>query len=270
MPQRPRRRVTDQRPQPSAPPHKTSWEGVSDWYADYLAKPGTLQADVVFPGVIRLLNSAPSDTHLDLACGEGSFADTLLRHAPLTFTGFDASPSLVQKAQQRRLPNARFMIGDATRFAQLYPTQTFDSASCILAIQNIQPLAPVFLDLAKVLTSGGRFVLVMNHPYFRQPKQSEWGWDDARKIQYRRVDRYAHAYEVPIVAHPGAAPSVKTYSYHRPLTVYVNALAAVGFTIDAMEEWSSNKVSDSGPRAKAENIAREEIPLFLALRARKI
>ena len=269
MPQRPRGPAMDRRSRSSTPPHKTSWEGVSDWYADYLAKPGTVQADIVFPGVIRLLASTPSDAHLDLACGEGSFADTLLRKTPLTFTGFDASPSLVQKAQQRRLPQTRFMIGDATRFAQLYPTQTFDSASCILAIQNIQPLGPVFLDLAKVLKPGGRFVLVMNHPSFRQPKQSEWGWDDERKIQYRRVDRYARAYEMQIVAHPGSAPSVKTYSYHRPLAEYVTALAAAGFVVDAMEEWTSNKVSDSGPRAKAENIAREEIPLFLALRARK-
>jgi hypothetical protein len=40
--------------------------------------------------------------------------------------------------------------------------------------------------------------------------------------------------------------------------------------IDALEEWPSHKTSTSGPRAAAENTARKEIPMFLALRAVKI
>jgi hypothetical protein len=36
-----------------------------------------------------------------------------------------------------------------------------------------------------------------------------------------------------------------------------------------MEEWPSHKQSTSGPRAPAENTARKEIPMFLALRAVK-
>jgi hypothetical protein len=37
-----------------------------------------------------------------------------------------------------------------------------------------------------------------------------------------------------------------------------------------MEEWTSHKVSDSGPRAPAENKARQEIPMFMAVRAVKV
>ncbi len=249
--------------------HKTSWEGVSDWYVDYLAKHGTMQAEIVFPGVIRLLGSQPMDTHLDLACGEGSFAQLLLRKSNLALTGIDASPTLIERARRRHLKNATFLVGDATNFASSFSAHYFDSASCILAMQNINPIAPVFSDLAKALKASGRLVLIINHPCFRQPRQSGWGWDETRKLQYRRVDRYAHAYEMPILAHPGSTPTVKTYSYHRPLAAYVSALATAGFVVDALEEWTSNKVSGSGPRAKAENVAREEIPLFLALRARK-
>ena len=36
-----------------------------------------------------------------------------------------------------------------------------------------------------------------------------------------------------------------------------------------MDELISNRVSDSGPRAKAENRARLEIPMFLVLKAVK-
>jgi hypothetical protein len=40
--------------------------------------------------------------------------------------------------------------------------------------------------------------------------------------------------------------------------------------VDAIEEWPSHKISTSGPRAAAENLARKEIPMFMAIRAVRI
>jgi hypothetical protein len=40
--------------------------------------------------------------------------------------------------------------------------------------------------------------------------------------------------------------------------------------IDSIEEWPSHKSSTSGPKAAAENAARKEIPMFLAIRAVKV
>ena len=184
--------------------------------------------------------------------------------------GLDAAKSLIDLARRQAPKNLRFHVGDATNFAHAFKPGSYDGVACNLAIQNIDPLGPVFADAARVLKPGGTFVITMNHPAFRQPRQSGWGWDEERKLQYRRVDAYLGEYEMPIVMHPGSAPSVKTYSYHRPLSVYVTVLAKHGFVIDALEEWVSNKVSDSGPRAKAENVARKEIPLFLGMRAKKV
>jgi hypothetical protein len=50
----------------------------------------------------------------------------------------------------------------------------------------------------------------------------------------------------------------------------VKALRNAGLLIDAMEEWPSHKTSTSGPRAAAENSARKEIPMFMAIRAVKV
>ena len=257
------------RPVTSASARRTSWEGVSDWYADYLAKPGTIQAEVVFPKTFNLLGLRRGQSFLDIACGEGSFSRLVQMKADARVFGIDASHSLIQIAQRQARNGASYYTSDAMAFSMRFQPAQFDAASCILAIQNIEQPERVFAELARVLKPSGTFVLVMNHPYYRQPKQSEWGWDQERKIQYRRVDRYLSAYEVPIIAHPGAAPSVRTFSFHRPLSWYVEALSRAGFVIDGMEEWVSHKTSDSGPRAKAENIAREEIPMFLALRAKK-
>jgi hypothetical protein len=75
--------------------------------------------------------------------------------------------------------------------------------------------------------------------------------------------------KTPIVTHPGSAPTEFTWTYHRPLEDYIKASARAGLLIDALEEWPSHKTSDSGLRAAAENLARKEIPLFLALRGIK-
>ena len=118
--------------------------------------------------------------------------------------------------------------------------------------------------------SNGRLVVAMMHPCFRGPRETSWGWDQAKRVQYRRVDRYLLPRKTPIVAHPGKAPDLYTWSFHKPIEGYVKALRNAGLLIDALEEWASHKVSEPGPRAAAENAARKEIPMFLALRAIKV
>ncbi len=248
----------------------TSWERVSGWYKSHLKHDDFLQRDVVIPGTLELIAEADGSTpHLDIACGEGTFAEAFQQAFPRrAYVGADAAPTLIHAAQRKRLRNADFVVDDARRLATFPRDLRFGSASCILAIQNIDQPQQVFLRAAQVLLPGAPLVIVMNHPCFRQPRQSGWGWDEERKIQYRRIDRYLSAYEMPIIAHPGKDPALATPSFHHSVGDFVSMLTQAGFMIDAYEEWTSPAVSDSGPRAKAENVARREIPLFLAIRAR--
>lgn len=266
------------RPRPSTrsryskPAAKTSWNKVANWYADHLSGGGTYQDTVIFPGALRLLAPEANKRYLDIACGEGSFL-RLIRSTQRAaeLYGIDAAPGLIAHAEAKLKQDQRFhlFVTDAQEVSRVIPPKSIDGATCLMAIQNIEQIDRVFKEAAKVLTPNAPFIIVMNHPCFRAPQQSGWGWDEARKLQYRRMDRYLTAYAQPIIAHPGSAPSIKTTSYHRPLSTYVSALNTAGFTIDIIEEWISDKVSDSGPRAKAENIARNEFPLFLAIRARR-
>ena len=69
---------------------------------------------------------------------------------------------------------------------------------------------------------------------------------------------------------PGSEASSETVSFHRPLQTYFKALRKTGFVVNRLDEWTSNKKSQPGPRADAENRARKEFPMFLALEAKKI
>jgi hypothetical protein len=109
-------------------------------------------------------------------------------------------------------------------------------------------------------------VILMTHPAFRVPRQSGWGIDENRKLQYRRVDRYLTPLPVPMKQHQTGV----TISFHRPISDYVNTLAAVGLLTERMEEIPIGEEAFKKDRSRAEKLADAEIPLFLALRARKV
>jgi len=152
--------------------------------------------------------------------------------------------------------------------------QSLDKAVLILTIQNIENTKGVFEECARVLKPEGKLFLVLNHPAFRIPKYSDWEWDAKAKIQYRRIDSYLSESRAKIEMHPSAQTrgrrSEYTISFHRPLQFYFKALEKSGFCVSRLEEWNSHKKSEAGPRAKTEDRARKEIPLFLFLEGIKL
>ena len=68
--------------------------------------------------------------------------------------------------------------------------------------------------------------------------------------------------------HPGEEKGEQTISYHRSLQDFFKALSKNNFAVSKLEEWISHRESQEGPRQKAEDIARKEIPLFLMLETR--
>jgi 2-polyprenyl-3-methyl-5-hydroxy-6-metoxy-1,4-benzoquinol methylase len=248
---------------------QTDWAGVADWYDQLVGDKGSeYQQEVVFPGVLRLLGPVAGENILDLACGQGAFC-RLLREKDAQVTGIDAARPLIQVAQQRSDPAIRYRVADALRLTEMSELAgRFDAVVCVLAIQNINPLDPIFQGVAACLAPGGRFVLAMMHPAFRGPHYTSWGWEE-HKVQYRRVDRYLLPRKEPIVTNPGKDATRFTWTFHRPLQTYIKSLARAGLLVNSLEEWPSHKQSEPGPRAKAENTARKEIPLFMAIRAVK-
>jgi ubiquinone/menaquinone biosynthesis C-methylase UbiE len=245
---------------------KTDWGDVAHWYDQLVGESGSeYHREVVLPGVLRLLEVKPAEKVIDLACGQGVLC-RILKERGAEVTGIDAAESLIRAARQRGPAEIRYEVADA-RELKFLPPDHFDAAACVLAIQNIHPIAPVFDGASRALKPNARLVIVMMHPCFRGSKETSWGWDDQKKVQFRRVDRYLVPRKTPIVTHPGSAPDQYTWTFHKPIEAYVKALRNAGLLVDAIEEWPSHKTSTSGPRAGAENTARKGIPMFMAIRA---
>jgi len=249
------------------------WEEVAGWYDDLVGERGSeYHRLVVIPRTLKLLEVRPGERVLDVACGQGVLCRALAETGAHV-TGVDVAPALIAAAE-RRNPGGRsrvqYRVGDARRLEEVVHADDFDAAVCILAIQNIAPLSPVWEGCRRALKKSGRLVVVMQHPCFRIPRQSQWGWDEKQRRQYRRIDQYLSSSRTNIQIHPGGDPAQTTPSFHRPLQAYVNTLGSAGLWIDRVEEWTSHKTSPEGPRKQALDESRKEIPMFLALRARAV
>ncbi len=249
---------------------KTSWGNVAGWYDDLLKKDNTYQSEVILPNLLRLMNIQKSDSVLDLACGQGFFARSFAKLGAKV-TGVDISKELIKIAQDQDTPNINYIVSPADNLSFI-KDKSIDKISIILAIQNISNLSEVMKECSRVLKSKGKLYLVLNHTAFRVPQKSDWGFDEKKKVQYRRVERYLSEFMINIDMNPGEKVQknkVYTVSFHRPLQTYFKNLSTAGLLVSGFEEWISNKKSQEGPRQKAEDVARKEIPMFMCIEAIK-
>jgi len=249
-------------------PKDTSWQKVSKQYNESVGEAGNyFHQNVIIPGVIKLLNLQPNDSVLDLGCGQG----VLARQLPKTifYQGVDLARDLIEAAQKMdHNPLHRFVVGNITKSLPINKTD-FTAAAIVLALQNIENPQETLNIASKHLRQKGKLVMVINHPCFRIPRQSSWAFEEERKIQYRRIDRYLSPIKIPINSQPSKGEhGVFTWSFHYPLESYSEFLNKAGFVIETIEEWASDKTSQ-GRLARMENRARAEIPLFMAILASK-
>ena len=270
---RPRQKI-NRAARPRVKKKETSWGHVADWYHEHVSESeDTYHEQVIKPNLLRVLGDVRGKRVLDIACGQGFFS-RVLNAAGAQVTGADIAPELITIAKKLGPAGITYLVAPAERIP--LPDASFDAGMCVLALQNIKDLSGTMAQASHLLKTNGVFVIVLNHPCFRIPRHSHWGFDaDARPadgeagVQFRRIDRYLSETSIPVQMHPGSDPGVTTLSNHRPLQVYMKELAKHGFALVGLEEWISHRTSEKGPRREAEDRARKEFPLFLMLSARK-
>lgn len=244
--------------------HRTSWDSVAVWYDTLLEKnDDTYQTKVILPNLVRAMNIKKGERVLDLACGQGFFTRAF-HHAGASVAGVDVARDLIAFAKKQSPREIAFFVRDASDLA-VFRDNYFDKVVIVLAVQNMEAPHQVFKECQRVLGPKGKLYLVLNHPAFRIPRASSWGFDDTSMTQYRRIDRYLSESKAVIDMNPSKPGTSTTISFHRPLQYYFKTLANAGFSVTRLEEWCSHRKSESGPRQVAEDRARREIPLFLFL-----
>jgi SAM-dependent methyltransferase len=167
---------------------------------------------------------------LDIGCGEGQIARLATRVGVQTVVGVD--PTWAQVAEGRtRGGGPHYARAEAAHLP--FADASFDAVVACLVFEHIEAVDEALAEVGRVLEPGGRFLFFLNHPLLQTPGS---GWIDDQILdppeQYWRIGPYLdESVMVEEVAKDVFLPYV-----HRPLSRYVNALAASGLVVRHMAE----------------------------------
>jgi SAM-dependent methyltransferase len=197
---------------------------------------------------------------LDVGCGEGQVSrlaggvDGVGR-----VIGVDPTWSQLAVARRRGGPVA---YGRAGAAALPFPSRAFDAVVACLVFEHVDDMELAVAEVGRVLAPGGRFLFFLNHPLLQTPGS---GWIDDRILdeQYWRIGPYLVEDKTSEEVEPGVwIPFV-----HRPLSRYVNAMAAAGLLVTRLDE----PAPPPGFLARAHEYAEAAtIPRLLFMRAEKL
>lgn len=197
---------------------------------------------------------------LDVGCGDGQVARRALQGGASAAVGVD--PTWAQLAVAAgRSTGERYARAQAA--ALPFTEGSFDAVVACLVFEHIHGLDVAIAEVARVLSTGGRFLLFLNHPLLQTPNS---GWIDDQVLdppeQYWRIGPYLTEDETLEEVGRG----VFIPFLHRPLSRYVNALTDHGLSLARMEE----PAPPPGFLARApEYRAAATIPRLLFLRSHK-
>ena len=173
-------------------------------------------------------------------------------------TGIDPSANQLRTAVERA-GGPVYARGAAA--ALPFPDATFDGVVACLVFEHIEAVDEAIAEVARVLAPGGVFLFLLNHPLLQAPG-SGWIDDHILEEQYWRIGPYL----VESFEEEEIAPGVHLPFIHRPMSRYVNALAASGLLVHRMLE----PPPPPGFLARAVEYAESAtIPRLLVLRAER-
>jgi SAM-dependent methyltransferase len=196
---------------------------------------------------------------LDVGCGEGQVSRVVA--GVRRVVGVDPTWAQIVEAR-RRGGGPAYARAEAT--ALPFPDGAFDAVVACLVFEHVRDADGAIDEVGRVLRPGGRFLFFLNHPLLQTPNS---GWIDDQTLdppeQYWRIGPYL----VEDESMEEVAKGVFIPFVHRPLSRYVNAMAAAGLLVTRMEE----PPPPPGFLARAHEYAEAAtIPRLLFLRAEKL
>jgi SAM-dependent methyltransferase len=232
------------------------WERTAEWWQ----REFTDGADPEYEEQILPLTAAElagAGRVLDIGCGEGQIS-RLVHTLGGRAVGLDPTWAQLTVASTRA-GGPVYVQGRAGGLP--FAAGAFDAVVACLVFEHIADVDDAIRELARVLRPGGTFVFLLNHPLLQTPG-SGWIDDHILMEQYWRIGPYL----VEDTTMEEVAKGVVLPFVHRPLSRYVNAMAANRLLITRMEE----PAPPPGFVALADEYSDSAtIPRLLLLRAEK-
>ena len=223
---------------------RETWNQNAGFWDELMADEGNVfHRHLVGPAQERLLELAPGEQVLEIACGNGQFTRRLAALGGRVIAT-DQSENHIESAKARTKEHGdrmEYAVLDATDADQLLSLgeARFDAAVCTMALFDMAGIEPLFSSLSRLLKPRGRFVFSILHPCFNSVPDLQIVAE--KQFQGAIVTNYSlkmSRYITPAVYDNLAAPGqpVNTYVFHRPLSLILNAGFSAGFVVDGIEE----------------------------------
>jgi SAM-dependent methyltransferase len=220
------------------------WDALAEWWDNRIGDGNATQDLLVEPTQERLLELAPDQKVLDIACGAGRFTRQMAAHGARV-VAIDHSERFIARARERTPPELAEMIDyrvlDASDTSALLALreEAFDAAVCTMALMDIAVVTPLLSTLPRLLRPEGRFVFSVSHPVFNsgdarlsaEQSYRDGTWSTAISIKVTDYLTTRMEAGVGIVGQP-----VEQHYFHRPISVLLNACFDQGFVLDRLEE----------------------------------
>jgi SAM-dependent methyltransferase len=176
----------------------------------------------------RFLEFLPPPTRtLDIGCGEGRLSRELGTRG-YEVVGLDASATLVRLAQEAD-PAGDYVVADAA--AMPFPESAFELALAFFSLHDMDDMAGAVREAARVLATGGRFCLAVEHPVVRAGTFASHEPDAPFEIECSYLETQRRTF-----TSDRDGFSFTFHSYRRSLESYTGSLEDAGFLIEALRE----------------------------------
>jgi SAM-dependent methyltransferase len=171
------------------------------------------------PAVLNLLGDVAGRRVLDAGCGSGPLLADLKEHGA-SVAGFDASPAMIRLARQRLGDEADLKVADLTQPLP-YDAGAFDDAVAVLVLHYLEDWSRPLAELRRVLRTGGRLVVVVNHPIIAP-------------VMYPEINYFATVPNAEDYDFDGVRATLTMW--YRSLSAMSEAFTAAGFRISTISE----------------------------------
>ncbi len=175
------------------------------------------------PAMLALAGDVAGRRILDAGCGSGPLF-AALRDRGAIVTGIDKSTGMLDVARRRLGHDADLHVAELGHSLP-FSDDTFDDVMASLVLHYLEDWGPAIAELRRVLKTGGRLIVSVDHPYVTNMMHREEG----REPDYFATYSYTEEWTV------GGQTALLSF-WARPLHAMTDAFSAAGFRILTISE----------------------------------
>ncbi|MEU8246313.1 class I SAM-dependent methyltransferase [Nonomuraea sp. NPDC048916] len=214
--------VPEDHVEPAHPSRANDYDSLAEAYAAE-NEAGIMNAYYERPAILALAGEVTGRRILDAGCGSGPLF-AALRDRGAVVAGIDNSTGMLELARRRLGDDADLQVADL-RDPLPFPDGAFDDVMASLVLHYLEDWGPTLSELRRVLTTGGRLIVSVDHPLMIHAMHRLAG----RKTSYFATNNWTEEWTM------GGQTAPMSF-WHRPLHAMTDAFTAAGFRLAVISE----------------------------------